>query len=167
MAAFFRPALSDQRRLHGMVVILPTAVEVASIAPSTTPTRAGVRVHGRCRINARCRIDWIFLNNEWRRLYNNRPANHDRLGHDGSLLDNNRRRCPVFVRFRLVASNFAMASYRPIGGHCRRCKSQGTCCKDYFTHLRCPLVASSTIANSEGSAVTPDLKLSLGLLSGR
>src|SRR3954447_14141054 len=148
-----------------VVAILPTAVEVASIAPSTAPTWAGVRIHRRShRIHARCRIDWIFLKYQWRRLYNDRPANHDGLGHDRSLLDNGRRRCLVFVRFPLVASNFAMASYRQIGGHCRRCKSQCTCCtQDYFTHLRCPLVASSTVANSEGSAVTMDLKLSRGL----
>ena len=72
---------------------LPTAAEVTSMAPSVTPNRTGVRIHRRCRINARCRIDRIFINHHWRRRYNDRPANHDGLGNDGSrLLDNDRRR---------------------------------------------------------------------------
>jgi hypothetical protein len=74
----------------------------------------------------RCRIDRIFINHHWRRRYNDRPANHDGLGNDGSrLLDNDRRRSPVLVRenFPLIAWNFAIASYRQIGGHCRRGKS--------------------------------------------
>jgi hypothetical protein len=74
---------------------LPTAAEVTSIAPSATPTRTSVRIHRRCRIDVRCRIDRIFINHRWRRRYNDRPANHD----DGSrLLDNERRRPPVLVR---------------------------------------------------------------------
>jgi hypothetical protein len=96
------------------------------MAPSVTPNRTGVRIHRRCRIHARCRIDRIFINHHWRRRYNDRPANHDGLGNDGSrLLDNDRRRSPVLVRvnFPLIAWNFAIASYRQIGGHCRRGKS--------------------------------------------
>jgi hypothetical protein len=96
-------------------------VEVTSIAPSVTPTRTSVRIHRRCNIHARCRIDRIFINH-WRRRYNDRPANHD----DWSLLlDNDRRRCPVLVResFAPIAWNFAIGSYRQIGGHCRRGKS--------------------------------------------
>jgi hypothetical protein len=92
------------------------------MAPSVTPNRTGVRIHRRCRIYARCRIDRIFINHHWRRRYNDRPANHD----DGSrLLDKDRRRPAVLVRvsFPLIAWNFAIARYRIIGGHCRRGKS--------------------------------------------
>jgi hypothetical protein len=95
------------------------------MAPSATPSRTGVRIYGRRRIHARCRIDRIFIN-DYRRRYNDRPANHDGLGNDGSrLLDNNRRRTPVLVRvkFPLIAWSFAIGSYRQIGGHCRRGKS--------------------------------------------
>jgi hypothetical protein len=80
----------------------------------------------RCRIHARCGIDRIFINHHWRRRYNDTPANHDGLGNDGRrLLDNDRRRPPVLVRVSLplIAWNFAIARYRIIGGHCRRCKS--------------------------------------------
>jgi len=82
---------------------------VTSIAPSATPNRTGVRIHRRCRIHARCRIDRIFINHHWRRRYNDRPANHECLGNDGSrLLDNDRWRRPVLVRvnFPLIAWNF-------------------------------------------------------------
>ena len=78
---------------------LPTAAEVTSMAPSATPNRTRVRIHLRWRIHARCRIDRIFFNHHWRRRYNDRPANHDDLGNDGSpFLDNDRRRSPVLVR---------------------------------------------------------------------
>jgi hypothetical protein len=95
------------------------------MAPSVTPSRTGVRIHRRCRIHARCRIDRIFINHHRRRRYNDRPANHDGLGNDGSrFLDNDRRRSPVRVNFPLIAWNLAIArSYRQIGGHCRRGKS--------------------------------------------
>ena len=96
------------------------------MAPSVTPNRTGVRIHMRCRIHARCRIDRIFINHRWRRRYNDRPANHDGLGNDGSrLLDNERRRTPVLVRVKLplIAWSFAIARYRQIGGHCRLGKS--------------------------------------------
>jgi hypothetical protein len=84
---------------------LPTAAEVTSIAPSATPTRTSVRIHRRCRIDARYRIDRIFINHRWRRRYNDRPANHD----NGSrLLDNDRWRRPVLVR---IAWNFAIGRY--------------------------------------------------------
>ena len=80
---------------------LPIAAEVTSIAPSATPTRPSVRIHGRCRIYARyrihprCRINRIFINHHWRRRHDDRPANHD----EGSrLLDNDRWRRPVLVR---------------------------------------------------------------------
>ena len=98
---------------HGLIPYisetLPTAAEVTSIAPSATPNRTGVRIHRRCRIHARCRIDRIFINHHWRRRYNDRPANHECLGNDGSrLLDNDRWRRPVLVRvnFPLIAWNF-------------------------------------------------------------
>jgi len=90
------------------------------MAPYVTPNRTGVRIH------MRCRIDRIFINHHWRRRYNDRPANHDGLGNDGSRpLDNERRRTPVLVRVKLplIAWNFAIARYRQIGGHCRRGKS--------------------------------------------
>jgi hypothetical protein len=100
---------------------------MTSMAPSVTPSRTGVRIHRRCRIHARCRIDRIFIKHHRRRRYNDRPANHDGLGNDGSrFLDNDRRRSPVLVRvnFPLIAWNLAIArSYRQIGGHCRRGKS--------------------------------------------
>jgi hypothetical protein len=88
-------------------------VEVTSIAPSATPNRTGVRIHRRCRIYARRHIDRIFLNHHRRRRYNDRPANHERLGNGGSrLLDNDRWRRPVLVRvnFSLVAWSFAVGS---------------------------------------------------------
>jgi hypothetical protein len=97
------------------------AAEVTSMAPSVTPNRTGVRIRMRW-----CRIDRIFINHHWRRRYNDRPANHDDLGNDGSRpLDNDRRRTPVLVRvnFPLIAWNFAIARYRIIGGHGRRGKS--------------------------------------------
>jgi hypothetical protein len=95
------------------------------MAPAVTPNRTGVRIHRRCRIDARCRIDRILINHHWRRRYDDRPANHDGLGNDGNrLLDNDRRRSPVFVRVTFIAWNFAIArSYRQIGAHCRRGKS--------------------------------------------
>jgi hypothetical protein len=96
------------------------------MAPSVAPNRTGVRIHRRCRIHARCRIDRIFINHHWRRRYNDRPANHNDLGKDGSrLLDNDRGRSPVLVRVKLplIAWNIAIARYRQIGGHCRRGKS--------------------------------------------
>jgi hypothetical protein len=99
---------------------------MTSIAPSATPNRTGVRVDRRCGIDAGCRIDRIFFNHYARLRYNDRPANHDGLGNDRSrFLDNDRRRCPVFVResFPLIAWNFAIGSYRQIGGHCRRAKT--------------------------------------------
>jgi hypothetical protein len=66
------------------------------MAPTVTPNRTGVRIHRRCRIYARCRIDRIFINHHWRRRYNDRPANHDGLGNDGSRrLDNDSRRTLV------------------------------------------------------------------------
>src|SRR5882724_12486905 len=100
---------------------LPTAVEVTSMAPSATPNRTAVRIYTRCRIHARCRIDRILFNHHSRRSYNDRPANHDGLGNDGSrLLDNDRRRSPVLVRPPIA---FAIAIYRQFGGHCRRGKS--------------------------------------------
>jgi hypothetical protein len=41
------------------------------------------------------------------RRYNDRPANHDGLGNDGSLLlDNDRRRTPVLVSMPLIAWSF-------------------------------------------------------------
>jgi hypothetical protein len=93
------------------------------MSPSVTPNRTGVRIRRRWRIHARCRIDRIFINHHWRPRYNDRPANHDGLGNDGSrLLDNDRRRRhPVLVRvnFPLIAWNFAVGSYPQIGGHCR------------------------------------------------
>jgi hypothetical protein len=93
------------------------------MAPSVTPNRTGVRIHGRC-IDARCRIDRIFINHHWRRRYNDRLANHDGFGNHGTrLLDNDRRRRPVLVRVTLIAWNVAIGSYRQIGGHCRRGKS--------------------------------------------
>jgi hypothetical protein len=56
-------------------------MEVTSVAPAATPTRIGVRIH------VRCRIDRIFFLNDHRRpLYNDRPANHHGLGNDGSAL---------------------------------------------------------------------------------
>ena len=107
---------------------LPTTVEVTSMAPSATPTRTGVRIYTRCRIHSRCRIDRVVFNHHSRRRYNDGAANHEDLGNDGSrLLDNNRRRSPVRVRPRIA---FAVASYRQIGGHCRRGKSECTCTKD-------------------------------------
>jgi len=94
------------------------------MAPSTTPSRTGVGIYRRCPIHARCRIDRIFIKHHWRRHYNDRPANYDGLGNDGSrLLDNDRRRSAVLVRVPLIAWNFAIGSYRQIGGHCRRGKS--------------------------------------------
>src|SRR3954447_4191137 len=48
---------------------LPSAMEVTSVAPAATPTRAGVRIHARCRID---RI--LFLNDHRRPIYNDRPA---------------------------------------------------------------------------------------------
>ena len=108
---------------------LPAAAEVTSIAPSITPNRTGVRIiHRRCRIHARCRIDRIFVNHHWRRRYNDVRV---------------WRRSPVCVwgNFLLIAWIFAIGSYLQIGGHCRRGKSQCTCCtQDRFTHLRCSLV---------------------------
>jgi hypothetical protein len=69
------------------------------MAPSVTPNRTGVRIHGRCHIHARCRVHRISINHHWRRRYNDRPANHDGLGNEGSpFLDNDRRRSPVLVR---------------------------------------------------------------------
>jgi hypothetical protein len=112
------------RLLRYIAETLPTAAEVTSMAPSVTPNRTGVRIHMRCRIHARYRIDRIFINHHWRRRYNDSPANHDGLGNDGSrLLDNERRRTPVLVRvkFPLIAWYLAIARYdRQIGGHCRR-----------------------------------------------
>jgi hypothetical protein len=81
------------------------------MAPSVTPSRTGVRIHRRCRINAWCRIDRILINHHWRRRYNDRPANYDHLGNDRSwLLDNDRWRSPVLVRVPLIAWNFAIRS---------------------------------------------------------
>jgi hypothetical protein len=104
---------------------LPTAAEVTSMAPSATPSRTGVRIHRRCCIQARCRIDRIFLDHYWRRRYNDRPANHNGLGNDGiiPLLDNHRRRRPVRENLPLISRNFTIGSYPQIGGHCRRGKS--------------------------------------------
>jgi hypothetical protein len=96
------------------------------MAPPVAPNRTSVRIHRRCRIHARCRIDRIFINHHWRLRYNDRPANHDGLGNDGSrLFDNDRWRSPVLVRVKLplIAWNIAIARYRQIGGHCRRGKS--------------------------------------------
>jgi hypothetical protein len=96
------------------------------MAPSVTPNGTGVRIHRRCPIYARRRIDRIFINHHWRRRYNDRPANHDGLGNDWCrLLDNDARRSPVLVlvNFPFIAWNFAIGSYRQIGGDCRRGKS--------------------------------------------
>jgi hypothetical protein len=96
------------------------------MAPSVTPNRTDVRIYRRGRRYPRCRIDRIFINHHRRRRYNDRRANHDGLGNDGSrLLDNDRRRSPVLVcvKFTLIAWNFAIGSYRQIGGHSRRGKS--------------------------------------------
>src|SRR5215475_9572690 len=99
---------------------LPPAAEVTWMAPSAMPNRTGVRIHmgwrvrTRRRIHARRRIDRILINHDRRRRYNNRSVNHDR----SRLLDNDRRRCSV-----LVAWNFAIGSYRQIGGQCWRGKS--------------------------------------------
>jgi hypothetical protein len=81
------------------------------MAPSGTPNRTGVRIHGRCR------IDWIFINHH-RRCHNDGPANDDR----GRLLDNNRRRRPVHILL-LIAWSLAIGSYRQVSGHCWRGKS--------------------------------------------
>jgi hypothetical protein len=75
----------------------------------------------------RCRIDRIFLNYRSRRRHNDRPANHDGLGNEGSrLCDNDGRRKTVLVRlnFRPIAWNLGKARlYWQIGGHYRRRKS--------------------------------------------
>jgi hypothetical protein len=86
-----------------MYETLPTAAEVTSIAPSVTPNRTGVRIHRRCRIRARCRIDRIFFNHHRWRRYDDRPANHN----GSRLLDNERRRGPVLVR----SWNFAITGH--------------------------------------------------------
>src|SRR5213075_1046212 len=104
-------------RVYAAPHVYASAAEVTSMAPSVTPNRTGVRIHMRCRIHARCRIDRIFVNHHWRRRYNDRPANHDGLGNDGSwLLDNERRRRPVLVcvNFPPIAWNFGIGSYRQI-----------------------------------------------------
>lgn len=107
--------------------LLPTAVEVMPIAPSGTPNRTGVRVHRRCR------VDRIFLNHHrWR--YSDRPANDDG---GGRLLDNHRGRRAVLVRmsFPLIGLSLAVGTYRQIGGHCWRGKSECTCrTQNRFTH---------------------------------
>jgi hypothetical protein len=115
-----RPKCGSPREAAAILIgDLPTAVEVTAIAPTATPTRAGVRV------DARCRIDGIFLNHHGWRRYDHRPANHDGLGNHGSpLLDHDGWRNPVLigVNFPLVAWTFAIGSYRQIGGQCRRGK---------------------------------------------
>jgi hypothetical protein len=118
----------------------PTAAEVTSMAPTVTPPRTRVRIYWSCRINTRCRIHRIFINHHWRRRHNDRPANYDGLGNDGSrLLDYNTRRSPILIRGPLIAWN--LRNYRQIGGHCRRGKSKCTCCtQDRFTHGRCSLL---------------------------
>jgi len=81
---------------------------MASIAPTATPTRTGVRIHTRCGID---RI--FFLNHHRRPLYNHGPRNNNGPGnHDGSpLLDNDRsvldndRSGPV-----LVSVNFPLVT---------------------------------------------------------
>ena len=89
-----KPKASRNVAGHGHVLLtaqcLPTAAEVTSMAPSAAPTRTGVRIHRRCCIHSRCRIhrgcciDRIFLNHHRRRRYNDRPANHEGLGKDGT-----------------------------------------------------------------------------------
>jgi hypothetical protein len=121
--------------------MLPTTVEVASIAPTLTPNRTCVCIH------APFRIDRIFFLNHhsrplyhhWRPLYNDRrSANHDSIRNRGCplLLDNDARRRPVrvgpnfscvnflranFLRadYPLMAGNFGITRHRQIGGHCR------------------------------------------------
>ena len=44
------------------------------MAPSVTPSRTGVCIHGRYRIHARRRIERIFIKHHRRRRYNDRPA---------------------------------------------------------------------------------------------
>jgi hypothetical protein len=91
------------------------------MAPSVTPIRTGIRIHGRCRIYARWRINRIFINDHWRRCYDDRPPNHHGLGKNGSrFLHDDRRRGPGLVCFQLMAGNFAIARDRQIGSHCRR-----------------------------------------------
>jgi hypothetical protein len=65
-------------------------VEVTPISPPATPTRTGVRIH------TRFRIDRIFLNHHRAWLKNHRSAYYDGLGKDGSpLLDDHRPCCPA------------------------------------------------------------------------
>jgi len=78
-------------------------MEVTSVAPAARPTRTGVRIHTRCRID---RI--FFLDDHRRPLYDDRPANHHGLGNHGSpllyydrpgypALDHDRSYFPLFV----------------------------------------------------------------------
>jgi hypothetical protein len=102
-------------------MLLPTAVEVTPMSPSGTPNRTGVRIHGRCRIHARYRIDRIFINHH-RRRYNDRSANDD----GGSrLLDNDRRCRSILIRvsFPLIAWSLAIRSHRQVSTHGRRGKN--------------------------------------------
>jgi hypothetical protein len=85
------------------------------MAPSATPTRAGIRIQRR-RIDLwRC-IDGIFFDHYWRWRYDNRAPNNVGLRNDGDRLLNNRRR-PTAV---FVARNFAVARlHRQICGESR------------------------------------------------
>lgn len=64
------------------------------MGPPATPTWKSVRIHGRCRLDARCRIDWVFIHHDWRARYNDGSADHD----NGGGLLNNDWRGPIVVR---------------------------------------------------------------------
>jgi hypothetical protein len=141
LRASFRSTASSREapRLFPSAKISPTAVEVTSMAPSAAPTRTRVRICTRCGIHARFRVDGVVFDHDSRRRYDDRATNYDGVGHHRSrLFDNKRRRSRVLVRSRIA---FAVASYRQIGGHCRRGKSECTCrTQDQVAHLSAPLL---------------------------
>src|SRR4051794_21766716 len=52
--------------LSQVLLLLPAAVEVTSIPPSTPPTRTGVCINAGCRV-----YGVIFFDHHWRRRYDN------------------------------------------------------------------------------------------------
>jgi hypothetical protein len=100
------------------------AAKVTSVAPSATPSRTGISVNRRRRIDRRRRVDWVFFNH-YRRRYNDRPPDHVSLGDDGiRFLDDGWRRAPIFV-----VRTFAVARlYGQICCQRRSGKSEYTYC---------------------------------------